>query len=185
MHDLLSYYNDMKDHSIQIAYSGPISSDGIEGVAATLRRCLKSRELPLSASQAVFSVFVELMNNVLMYSRDREPAPDEDEKNRGASRGIFVLRTRDKSYFLQSGNKVRNENIDLIKNRLDHVNGLDKNALRQYYREMIKCENDNPESLGGGLGLIEIARRSSSKIEYAFTPMEDGFSFYSMTVKIL
>lgn len=56
--------------------------------------------------------------------------------------------------------------------------------MRKYYKERIKAENDNPESRGAGLGLIEIAKRASSKIEYSFTDMDETSSFFTMYVTI-
>lgn len=182
--NMLAYYKMLQDSHINIIYSGPIWSNGIEGIGGTLRKCLEFDDMPLSASQSIFSVFVEQMNNILMYSSDKEHLPG-GEKSLGVSKGVFVLGTdKDRKYFLQSGNVVKNENIELIKNRIEHLNNLDKVGLRKFYKERMKCENDNPESLGGGLGLIEIARRASSKIEYDFTPFEDGLSFFSMFVTI-
>lgn len=181
--DLLSYYRLLQESNINIIYSGPIWSDGIEGIGGTLRKCLEFEALPLSASQAVFSVFVEQMNNILMYSTDREEA-GENDKAVGASKGVFILGSKDRSYFLQSGNVMKNEHVELIRSRIDHLNTLDKTALRKFYKEQMRAENDNPESRGAGLGLIEIARRASSQIEYTFTPLDDGLTFFSMFVTI-
>lgn len=184
INDMLAYYRMLKDSNINIIYSGPIWSDGIEGIGGTLRKCLEFGSLPLSASQAVFSVFVEQMNNILMYSTDKESMESDGKTVGSSSKGVFILGSKDRSYFLQCGNVIKNENIDLIKSRLDHLNNLDKTELKKYYKEQLKGENNNPESLGAGLGFIEIARRASSKIEYSFTLLEDGFSFFSMFVTI-
>lgn len=182
--DMLGYYNMIKDNNISIIYSGPIWADGIEGIGGTVRKRLEYDELPLSASQSVFSVFVEQMNNILMYSAEKEAFHLPGASTVYASKGVFVLGAKDKTYFIQSGNVVRPESKELLTRRIDHVNRLDKQELRKLYREQIKSENANPESHGAGLGLIEIARRASSKIEYEFFPFEDGMAFFSMFVTI-
>ena len=41
------------------------------------------------------------------------------------------------------------------------------------------------EKGGGGLGLIDIARRSGSKLDYNIREISDSFSFFTLTVKIL
>ena len=182
--DMLEYYYMLKKNNINIIYSGPIWADGVEGIGGTLRKRMAFDDLPFSASQSVFSVFVEQMNNMLMYSAEKERFQGNDEKQFGVSTGAFILGAQGKTYFLQSGNVVKNEDVELLKNRIDYLNTLDKKELRKYYKEQIKSENDNPNSRGAGLGLIEIARRASSKIEYSFTPVEDGLSFFSMFVII-
>jgi hypothetical protein len=182
--DMLSYYNMLHNSNINIIYSGPIWSDGIEGIGGTLRKCFEFDDLPLSAAQSVFSVFVEQMNNILMYSTDKDFSAAEGDKACGASKGVFILGSKDRSYFLQSGNVMKNENVELIRSRLEFLNSLDKAALRKYYKEQMRSADDNSESRGGGLGLIEIARRASSKIEYSFTPLGEGLTFFSMFVTI-
>lgn len=182
--DMIEYYNMITKNDVNIFYGGPIWSEGVEGIANTLKKRLEFDRLPLSASQAVFSVFVEQMNNMLMYSEEKQHFTGPEEKNLDVSKGIFILGAQNKTYFLQSGNVMKSENVNLIKERIDYLNTLDKTELRKYYREQMKRENANPESRGAGLGFIEIARRASSKIEYCFTPFGEGLTFFSMFVTI-
>lgn len=182
--DMLAYYKMIQELNINIIYSGPIWTDGIEGIGGTLRKRLEFDELPFSASQSVFSVFVEQMNNMLMYSAEKEKFHESDAKQLDVAKGVFVLGVQDKSYFIQSGNVMKKDSMELIKNRIDHLNTLDKTELRKFYKEQIKIEDANPESKGAGLGLIEIARRASSKIEYTFTTLDDGLIFFTMFVTI-
>jgi hypothetical protein len=41
-------------------------------------------------------------------------------------------------------------------------------------------DNDNPESKGAGIGLIEIARRAYGPIEYDFKPYGEGRQYFTM-----
>lgn len=184
MFDMLEYYRMLKSNNVNIIYSGPIWADGVEGIGGTLRKRLELDALPLSASQSVFSVFVEQMNNMLMYSTEKQRFHAAEEDAFGVSTGVFILGAQDKKYFLQSGNLMRTESVERMRQRIDYLNTLDKPQLRKYYKEQIKIENKNPDSKGAGLGLIEIARRASSKIKYEFTPMEDGQTFFAMYVEI-
>lgn len=183
--NMLEYYNMIKENNISIVYNGPIWADGVEGIAQTLRKRLEIDELPLVTSQSVFSVFVEQMYNMLHYSADTELFYSESkDKEFQVASGVFILGVKDKQYFIQCGNRIKNNHIALVKERIDHLNTLDKKELRKYYKERIKAENDNPESQGAGIGLIEIARRASSKIKYEFEPMEEGYSFYTLFVTV-
>ena len=183
--DIFQYNKMMMDNNITIIYSGPIWAEGLEGMAATLQNRLELDDMPLSAAQSIFSIFIEQISNLMMYSAEKvtfdHPA---DHKNVAVSKGVFILGAQDKTYFLQSGNVVTNINADILKSRIDKLNTLDKQELRRLYREQAKAENTNAESKGGGLGLIEIARRATSKIEYEFRPYGDGLSYFTMHVTI-
>jgi len=174
----------LKEYNVNVLYSGPIWAGGIDGMAEMLQRRLDFDDLPLSASQSVFSVFVEQMNNMLMYSAEKELFESSSGKNKETSIGIFILGIQGKKYFIQTRNVVSENNMEILKERIDLLNTMDKKELRQYFKEQAKAENENPESKGAGLGLIEIARRASSGIEYEFSPFSEGFNYFSMYVSI-
>jgi hypothetical protein len=180
--NILEYSKLLAKHNISIIYSGPLWAEGINGMAEFLQKRLDMDDMPLSASQSVFSVFVEQMNNMLMYSAEKEKHPEKSAAEMAT--GIFVLGSLDKSYYVQTGNVIKNSSVGLLKERIDFLNTLDKQELRQFYKEQIKTENDNPESKGAGLGLTEIARRAASKIEYEFIPYGEGLSYFTMYVTV-
>jgi len=186
----------LNDKKITLIYSGPLWSEGIGGIAGTLKKKLEFDKMPINTSQEVFSVFVEQMNNMLMYSAEKEIFNVSEEDSTESPKGTFVLGTvndtgdknipdkENKKYFIQTGNVMRNSSVELVKKRIDHLNMMDKTELRKYFKEQMRLEDDNPESRGAGLGFIEIARRISSKIEYDFDPYDDERSFFSLYVTI-
>ncbi|MCL2702114.1 MAG: SiaB family protein kinase [Defluviitaleaceae bacterium] len=184
MFDMMEYHKTLRDHKVTLVYTGPLWAEGIGGVATTLKKRLEYDNLPLETSQEVFSVFVEQMNNMLMYSKESELFTAPDDLHSAAPKGTFILGTLGKAYYIHTGNIMKNDSAELIKNRIDHLNTLDKKELRKFFKEQTRLEDDNPDSKGAGLGFIEIARRISSKIEYDFKPYEDGYTFFTMYVTI-
>ena len=182
--DLKNHSRILADHHISVFYSGPIWAGGIDGMAEMLQRRLDFDALPLTSSQSVFSVFVEQMNNMMMYSAEKEHFKRSDGIHTEAPKGVFVLGIQDNTYFIQTGNLVTDSSAEVLKGKIDHLNTLDKKELRQYYKERLKAENTNPESKGAGLGLIEIARRAVLGIEYDVTPYGEGLSYFTMYVTI-
>jgi len=182
--DMLEYHRMIDEKNISLIYGGEVWDDSIEVIAATLRNRMESDGVSAGVASSVFSIFVELLNNVLMYSACREPHESLDSDDTSAASGAFLLGVRDKTYFVQSGNVMKSESVKLVKSRIDHLNSLDKDEIRNFYREKIKSKDTNPESRGGGVGLIEIARRASSKIEYSFKPYNEGLTFFEMLVAI-
>lgn len=182
--DMLNYCKNMDENHILVIYNGPLWAEVVESLADTLQKRLIFDELPLSVSQAVFSVFVEQMNNMLMYSAENEVFRKTNEGPVETPKGTSILGSVGKAYFIQTGNVMKNSSVELVKTQIEYLNTLDKAELRKYYKEQIKLENTNSESKGAGLGLIEIARRASSKIEYSFTSYGEGLTFFTMYVVI-
>jgi hypothetical protein len=114
-----------------------------------------------------------------MYSKERAHV-----KDKALSNGVFILGKQGGRYFIQTGNTVTANSAAILKKRIDYLNTLDKSELRRYFKKRILTEDDNPESMGAGLGLIEIARRAASKIDYEMSPEERGHHYFSIFVMI-
>ena len=185
----LTKYNEVVDRlNIKVIYNGPMWEDGVKGLAEMVKTHLLHDQLPGSASKAIFSVFVEQVTNILMYSEEKEQyAQPPDYELVDVSIGTVIMGNKtDKrgAFFVQTKNAVKDESIAFLTERIDHLNSLDKQGLRQFHKEMVRNDNVNPESRGAGLGLIEIARRATAPIGYSFEPFSEGMSFFTMYVEI-
>jgi hypothetical protein len=181
--NMLEYYKIIKEQHINIIYSGPLWSDGIEGIAEILRKRLSFDDIPVNVSMSVFSVFIEQISNMLMYSEDKGQFSTQNTVQE-VPIGAFIFGTAGKTYFIQSGNTMKTADVDELKSRIDHLNTLDTDGLRKLYKEQLKGKSFNAKGKSAGLGFIEIARRASSPIEYEFTPFDSELSFFTMYVTI-
>jgi hypothetical protein len=189
MLDMSEYAGVVAKLNIKVIYNGPMWEDGVKGLAEMVKTHLSHDQLSGNAAKAIFSVFVEQVTNILMYSAEKEQySQPPDYELVDVSIGTVIMGNRtDKrnTLFVQTKNAVKNENIAFLKEKLDYLNTLDKKELRQYYKEKVRNDNsDNPESKGAGLGLIEIARRATAPIGYSFEPISENLSFFTMYVEI-
>ncbi len=176
--EMYSFYNLLSEKGIILSYCGPMVQDSIVGIAATLKDKLTADSLPASASMAIFSIFIEQIQNAMYYSAEREIIPEEIVTN--SSSGVFVIGQTGNAYFMQCGNYVKNSQIQRLTDSINYINSLNKDELKAYYRERRKSDNDNPESRGAGLGLIEIARRATSPLKFEFSQLDNEYSFFSL-----
>jgi len=188
MLDLSTYNEAVEKLNIKVIYNGPMWEDGVKGLAEMVRTHLLHDQLSGNVSKAIFSVFIEQVTNILMYSEEKEKyAQPPDNELVDVSVGTVIMGNKmDKreTFFVQTKNAVKNETIGFLKDRIDYLNTLDKIQLRQYYKEKVREENDNDASKGAGLGLIEIARRATAPIGYTFEPITDSLSYFTMYVEI-
>ena len=66
---------------------------------------------------------------------------------------------------------------------MDKINSLNKEELGEFYKTSLR-NNTISDKGGAGLGLIEISRKSGSKINYLFEPINNENSSFSLMVKI-
>ncbi|MCL2718387.1 MAG: SiaB family protein kinase [Lachnospiraceae bacterium] len=166
----LELFDKTKKLDVYIAYKGIVRIDNIEELSVALRSQMAFDKLSQDTFRAVFSIFVELMENVKMHS--------------AVPKGCIIVTSQDKIYHVQSGNLMETQNIEELKKRINHLNSMDKQSLRNYYMERIKKNNPNPRSRGAGIGLIEIAKRASEPVEYDFIPYDEHLTFFTAKVTI-
>ncbi|SPJ25460.1 SiaB family protein kinase [Palleronia abyssalis] len=169
---------DLRDRGVIFAYSGYVTDDILGGVGQALRRKLASDEAGRRTIRSVFAVFVEQMQNVIRYSDERLDAAGET-----LSYGILVIGRDAGSYVVHSGNVVSAQDVAPLRARLEDLRGMDDTALKSAYKTQLR---DGHATVGGGagVGLIEIARRSSAPVEFDFLRMEDGRSFFAIEARI-
>ena len=180
--NMQKYVGMLRENNINISYTGPLWDCSIKGIAEMVKESLSHDDIPITASKSIFSVFIEQVTNMLMYSAEKEQY--DQTQSEETPIGMLLLGHIGKTYFVQTGNAIKNNNIEIVKSKIDHLNSLDKKELRQYYKESLRGENTNPDSKGGGLGFIEVARRATAPIEYTFETIDENISYFSMYVEI-
>lgn len=122
----------------------------------------------------VYFVMVESLQNI---TRHQDVGQTQDNQ------ALFVVQNKDGKYGMASGNVIETTNIDSLKEKLDKINSLSPEELKIYYKDVL--ENTGLSEKGGaGLGLIEIARRSGSKLFYIFKPITEKLSYFYFKSKI-
>ena len=96
---------------------------------------------------------------------------------------IFMIGKTGPEYTILTGNYILSENVEKLKTNLDKINSIDKEQLKEYYKEILN-NDEFSEKGGGGLGMIDIARKSGQKLNYNFLPVDNIYSFFSLNIKI-
>jgi hypothetical protein len=164
-----------------LSYSGYVSEDILEAVGDTLRQRLETHARDGRQVRNVFSIFVELMQNIIRYGVDG-PQPGL----RGAEKpsfGIVMVSENDGKMDVIAGNFVNHEEADMLKGKMTFLQTQTPDALRELYRERLRDMPDNT-SKGASLGLIEIARRSTLPLSYEITPTGDGHYFFMIKATV-
>ena len=172
-------FNQMKslvmDQEFFMSYSGFVSEDILEAVGQTLRDRLQDMDSSPKQIRQVFSIFVELMQNVIRYGDD---GPQQTQKNGDKpSYGMLTVSKNEGRLVVMSGNYIANEHAARICSRIDELKAKTQDELRQIYKEKLRQPTEDT-SKGASLGLIEIARRSSTPPDYVMTDGPDGTSFF-------
>ena len=126
-------FNQMKslvmDQEFFLSYSGFMSEDILEAVGQTLRDRLEDMDSSPKQIRQVFSIFVELMQNVIRYGDD---GPQFMQKNGDKpSYGMLTVSKNDGQLVVMSGNYIATEDADRICSRIDELKTKSKDELRR------------------------------------------------------
>ncbi len=171
-------HQQMREHSIILVYEGEFTQEITKSVLAMAERNMDSMGEESSIKRKVFNVMVECLQNIVKHSDD----PDSAKKETNTA--IFLLGKLEDSYVIASGNSVKNDGKVVIQERLEKINSLDKEGLKEMYKEIIKSGPGLTEKGGAGLGFVDMARKSGHKLEYSFEEEGNDSSFFSLKTTV-
>lgn len=179
-YDLFSLRNELDTRGILICFNGPFTHGVIEELGKAIKRYLESEELEKGVLMDVFSVYIELTQNMKNYA----------EKNAGVTcdvqplgYGTMAIAKVNSKYCISSGNIIKWEHMEMLRDRLEAIIPLDKKALRAVYKEQLRKELA-PGQTSAGLGFLDMARKATEPLKYTFKKIDDHCGFFSLNVLI-
>ena len=168
--------NLMSENNVYLIWSGHISPDVGKEVLSFTETKLSEEDVESNIRKRVFSILVEILENVSRYSPGREP-----EEQFGMP--LAMIRMEDKDYSLTTGNLILNEDVEELKGKLEIINAYDQVGLKELFRKSLSGQTIITDRTGN-MGLIDMARKSGSKLEYQFEKLNDLFSYFTLSVKV-
>jgi hypothetical protein len=165
------------EDGVLLYYKGVVTQENLHALAKSLEQGMLDIQENANAAFKVFGVFVEQVENVIRYA-----APTGDESD--LQEAIVAVGLEENRYYVSCGNLIKTVNAAGLQSKLDKILTMDKDQLKQFYKEERKRKKADPEAIGAGLGLIEMARKSAKKLEYEMSECENSRSFFAMTVYI-
>ncbi len=178
--DLVNWYNEKQQGEVILQYAGSIFSDVVTDTLSEFESKAKTLSDLKRVKKKVYNVLVECVQN--LYHHVDEPPLDAgiDEKDRY---GAIVLSKDGTFYRISTGNFVKKEKISLIKDRIDQANSLSDDEIKMVYREILN-NSEFSDKGGGGLGMLDIVRKTGNKLEYNFFQVDDDYIFFALDVYI-
>lgn len=168
-------YSDLHRHRVMLAFSGALSEDLIAALLAALEKKLIGLEPDARARRRVFNATMECLQNLYHHHSDAATTPDD--------RGMLMVAQGADGWNVLTGNLMAAAEVERLRSHIEHVNALDADGLRAMYKETLGNGRYSAHG-GGGLGLIDIARKSGRKLEYGFVPHDSRNTFFSLHVNL-
>ena len=173
----------MENHNIMLSFSGEITGELLDSLLAIVESKLDTVNEKPKVRKKVYNVLVECLQNLYHHSAVFDDVQIGDNKIDGKNATIFMMGRKDNLYNIMSGNYIVRKEIEGFRAKLDKINAMDKEQLKSYYKEVLNNAKFSAKG-GGGLGMIDIAKKTGQKLDYTFEEVDNDFSFFTLNIKI-
>ncbi|MCF8259433.1 MAG: SiaB family protein kinase [Melioribacteraceae bacterium] len=163
----------------KIFYSGPITHNILMEIGDTLREQLDGKFNPMLIKRA-FICSNELVQNIGFYSADRITLFDGAE----VGKGTIEIEFDSERISINTSNKIKTAKGNALKSRIDTLNELNEDELKAHYKELLKAPKEE-ESKGGGIGFVEVIRKSKTKLDTDLEEVNAEFSTIKFNVNLV
>lgn len=175
-------YDALERQRILLSFKGDLSSELVTALLGLVERKMEVMEPDAKARKRVFNVVMECLQN--LYHHNKRPAPQQaDQPSASEPHGVVMIAQLSDGYSVLTGNFMAGNAVDRVKEHLDRINAMTPEELREFYRTTLN-NGQFGEHGGGGLGMIDIARKSGGKLEYGFVPFNEDSAFFSLNVNV-
>ncbi|BBB93516.1 SiaB family protein kinase [Methylomusa anaerophila] len=182
LHQLIG---ELSSSDIIVSFNGAFTQKIIEEFGTAITSYLqKEKNMGKKDIHNVFAIYIEQSQNIKNYFLKKPTGSNEHEISRRAFESIIVIGRQEDRFFVCSGNLVSKEDVQELKARIDYVNSLTKDQLKKIYKETLKFGRRNADGDSAGLGIIDMARKASTKLEYMFIDHDEKYSFFTLKVSL-
>lgn len=174
-------FHQMEEDNIILSFKGSISKELLASIYDIMENRMDQSSDDPKRKKKFYHILVESLQNIFHHMEGLNVPLDGD----GEKEAMFMVGYEPaRGYRILTGNFIKSEEVPGLEQKLEKINTLNAEELREYYREKLGS-TELSERGGAGLGFIDMARKSGQKLEYHFEPVERGIHFFTFSVSIL
>jgi hypothetical protein len=178
--NLKEYYSNLSKGDVILAYKGSITSELINDILEGVEKKLEDADADSKLRKKIYNVLVESLQNLFHHI---EMSHESINEQLDPKFGVLVVVKENEFYKVTTGNFINSRRIKFLKEKIDKINSLSKDELKDMYKFILNHQKLSAKG-GGGLGLVDIARKSGNKLEYTFYNYNDDYYFFNLTISV-
>jgi hypothetical protein len=169
------FYKNLEEAHLSFLFQGSYNDDMTEGILELTEYNLENFEGLTKMKKKISFLIVECFQNNVRHGQVGEEYVIPE--------GVFIIRNRGNINYISSINYVKNSVVESLKLSLEEIKAFSKDELKAHY---LKTLVEDPISAkgGAGLGLIELARKSTLPLIFDFEKIDDNLSIFYFLVRM-
>ena len=167
---LHEFFNELSHDEMSLMYSGDFSDEVTSKVIGLSNAQFDDGSEMNKLQRKTGFLIAECFQNIVRHNES------------SIENGYFLTRNDAGDLYIASGNVVPKELTSVLSEKLEHLNSLSKDELKEVYVKTLS-NNEISAKGGAGLGLIEMARKTGNKLVYEFEDINDILSYFYFQLK--
>lgn len=180
--NIYDLYDSLEKQRIMLSFKGDLTPELVGALLSILERKLTTLEPDTKARKRVFNVVTECLQNLYHHNVKVNTMADGHPGSELAQ-GVVMIAHNERGYSILTGNFMASDEVSDLRSHLDRINDCNPVELRDLYKQTLN-NGRYGRAGGGGLGIIDIARKSGRKLEYGFVPLDEKNAFFSLNVNV-
>ena len=178
--DVNQLHTEICGSEVFFTYIGDIASGQINSILEEVESKLASVSTNIKVRKKIYNILVESLQNLFHHSED---VPEDLVITLGKRFGMIVIKRDGNILRITAGNFVTKDQEKYLTERIEKINSLSEDGLKDMYKHILNYQKISSKG-GGGLGLIDMARKSEKKLGYQFYPYNENYCFYRLDIFI-
>jgi hypothetical protein len=176
--DINEFFSGLIGDNVILSHKGSVTSDLINNVLEVVEEKLVAANEDGKIRKKVYNVLVESLQNLFHHIEDY---PNENFGIDDNKFGILIVAKWENGYKVTTGNIITSSKIKPLKDKIDKINSLTQDELKDMYKFILNHQKLTAKG-GGGLGLVDIARKTGNKLEYSFHSITNEYYFFNLDI---
>jgi hypothetical protein len=175
-----SYTDGQKIGEIILHHKGNVDSDFINSVLDLVEKKMLEYDEHPKLKKKVYNVLVESLQNLFHHV---DSVPEGFANGISEKFGLLLISKVKNGYRIITGNFIFNDKIEKLEEKIRRINRSSAEEIKELYKFILNHQKIS-EKGGGGLGLVDIARKTGNKLNYEFVDFNGKQSFFYLDILV-
>lgn len=172
---IYNHFRDIEKDDLEYVYRGEVTARLVMNILELAKTNLAKADDTRKMRSRIYYIMGEGLQNITAHQAVCGDSADNS--------AIVVIYKKRHKYIIATGNLMNRDSETALREKLETINRLDADGLKELSRETRTLVGFTPEG-GASLGLIEMAKRSGNKLDYLIKPVDEAHSYFYLTTEI-
>lgn len=172
---IYDHFRDIEKDDLEYVYRGEVTAHLVMNILELAKTNLAKADDTRKMRSRIYYIMGEGLQNITAHQAVGSNSDDNS--------AIVVIYKKRHKYIIATGNLMNRSEESALREKLETINHLDADGLKELSRETRTMVGFTPEG-GASLGLIEMAKRSGNKLDYLIKPIDEAHSYFYLTTEI-